>query len=302
MEQGTIYTTAGAPLVPGLGRLLDRAGLARRVSGAGTVLIKPNLVDALAPPVTTPVDIVEALIDWLREACDVHIVIGEGTAANRHDTWYVFARLGYVDLARRKGVELVDLNSEQTVCRRRTDCRRWPELHLPLLAYDAFLLSVPVLKAHTMDAVTLTLKNMMGLAPPAHYQEGDSWKKSAFHRDLGQAVADLNRYRCPDFTLLDARVGMAEAHLFGPVCDPPVGMLVAGYDPVAVDARGASLLGKDWRQVEHIRRLHGELGLAEPLRIIEVEDEGGRNEKTGPDRHRLPAGLLMGVQGRAGTS
>ncbi len=273
MEQGTVYTTAGTPLVRNLDRLLDQSGLARLLGNVGTILIKPNLVDALAPPVTTPVDIIEALIDWLRRACAADIIIGEGTAANSHDTFYVFTRLGYVELAGRKGVELVDLNCEETVCRSRPDCRRWPELHLPAMAYDAFLLSVPVLKAHTMDSVTLTLKNMMGLAPPAHYQEGSSWKKSSFHRDLGRAVADLNRYRCPDFTLLDARVGMAEAHLFGPACEPPVDRLVAGTDPVAVDAWGSALLGRDWQGVEHIRELHGELGLAEPLRVVEVEQQ-----------------------------
>ncbi len=298
MEKGTVYTVAGAPLARNLGKLLDRCRLQERIRDDRTILIKPNLVDALAPPVTTPVDIVAALIDWLRLHCGAPIVIGEGTAAFSHDTFHVFAQLGYVDLARQKAVELVDLNCERTVRRSRSDCRRWPELHLPALAYDTFLLSVPVLKAHTMDGVTLTLKNMMGLAPPAHYQEGRSWKKSAFHRDLGQAVADLNRYRCPDFTLLDARVGLAEAHLFGPTCDPQPGRLVAGDDPVAVDSYGTSLLGRSWREVEHIRRLHGVLGRAEPLRIIEVTggapqcdpvNAGGYDEKTGQDRYRLSA-------------
>ncbi|GEM_PF-174500 len=298
---------AGAPLGHNLGRLLDRCGLAQRIRACRTILIKPNLVDVLAPPVTTPVDIVEALIDWLRDHCDASLVIGEGTAARDHDTFHVFSELGYMALARRKAVELVDLNDAATSHSRRPDCRRWPELHLPALVYEAFLLSLPVLKAHTLDRVTLGLKNMMGLAPPRHYQEQGSWKKSAFHRDLGHAVADLNRYRCPDFTLLDARVGMAEAHLFGPLCDPPVNRLVAGFDPVAVDACGAALLGRDWRQVEHIRRLHNELGRAEPLRIIETAGEGPGNpgednEKAGQDRYRLPPRLLMGVQGRAGTS
>ena len=71
-------------------------------------------------------------------------------------------------------------------------------MHLPEIVFDTFLLSVPVLKAHTLAGITLTLKNMMGLPPPAHYQQRNGWKKSKFHHSIGLAIADLNRYRCPD--------------------------------------------------------------------------------------------------------
>ncbi len=56
---------------------------------------------------------------------------------------------------------------------------------------------------------------------------------------------------------------MAEHHLGGPACDPPVGKIVAGFDPVAVDAAGAGLLGFDWRSVEHISMADGVLGQAD---------------------------------------
>lgn len=271
MERGTIYTCGHGPLRENLKKLLDAADLKTQVQGAKTILIKPNLVGILAPPITTPVDLIRHLIDYLQAVTSAEIIIGEGTASARHETAHVFAELGYTKMAADKGVRLLDLNNVETVCRQRKDCRRWPEIHLPKIAYESFLLSVPVLKAHTLADVTLSLKNMMGLAPPAHYRQGSSWKKSAFHHRIGQAIADLNRYRRPDFTLLDARVGMAQSHLWGPTCEPPVGLLVAGSDPVAVDAFGAGLLGIDWREVEHIRCLHSELGLAEPLNIRPIE-------------------------------
>lgn len=64
---------------------------------------------------------------------------------------------------------------------------------------------------------------------------------------------------------------MAEAHLWGPTCDPPVNKLVAGFDPVAIDSYGAGLLGKDWRDIGHIAKVDGELGQAEPITEIIVE-------------------------------
>ncbi|MCI5139915.1 MAG: DUF362 domain-containing protein, partial [Candidatus Electrothrix sp. AR1] len=143
----------------------------------------------------------------------------------------------------------------------------------PKIATDSFLLSVPVLKAHTLAGVTLTMKNMMGLAPPEHYHQGGGWKKAAFHNRVHEAVADLNRYRSPDFTVLDATIGMAEAHLWGPTCNPPVKKLVAGFDPVAMDSYGAALLGKDWQSIGHIADVDGELGQAAPITEIEATNK-----------------------------
>ncbi|MCI5123924.1 MAG: DUF362 domain-containing protein, partial [Candidatus Electrothrix sp. AR5] len=95
-------------------------------------------------------------------------------------------------------------------------------------------------------------------------------KKAAFHNQIHEAVADLNRYRSPDFTILDATVGMPEAHLWGPICDPPVNKLIAGFDPVALDSYGAALLGKDWQHIGHIADMDGELGQATPITEIET--------------------------------
>jgi uncharacterized protein (DUF362 family) len=114
------------------------------------------------------------------------------------------------------------------------------------------------------------MKNMMGCVPPAHYREGNSWGKSSFHRGIQEAVFDLNRYRTPDFTLLDATIGMAEAHLWGPHCEPPVGRLAAAYDPVAIDSYGAMLLNRDWRTIGHIEMAHEILGCASPLEVVEL--------------------------------
>jgi uncharacterized protein (DUF362 family) len=62
---------------------------------------------------------------------------------------------------------------------------------------------------------------------------------------------------------IDASIGLAEYHLGGPTCEPPVNGLLAGFDPVAVDAAGARLLGFPWQRVEHIRLADGVLGCAD---------------------------------------
>lgn len=268
-EAGVVWSTSLGYYRETLPQLLDAAGLIDDLDGFHTVLIKPNLVEALDPPITTHADLTEALVDYLRaHRSDIRIIIGEGTGSLQYDTFHCFRSLGYTRLAERARVELVDLNVEP--CRHLVNdaCTRWPELYLPELLFNSYLISVPVLKAHSMCRVTLTMKNMMGCAPPAHYHAG-GWGKSAFHRGLDEAIFDLNRYRTADFSIIDAAVGMARAHLWGPTCRPPIRKILAGYDPVAIDAFGAGLLGRGWQSVGHIRMAAGTLGTAQPLDIRE---------------------------------
>ncbi len=253
-------------------RLLDRTAVSRLIENKKTILVKPNLVENLRPPITTPVQLVEEIVLYLQDhAPHKTIIVGEGTGSRDYDTFLPFRELGYTEMAQKLGVELIDLNVQPLRAMQLPNCIRWPEMHLPEIIFNSFLISVPVLKAHSLASVTLTMKNMMGCAPPSHYERGGHWKKASFHQNVQDAVLDLNRYRTPDFTVLDATTGMQEAHLWGPVCDPPHNKLAAGIDPVAIDVYGAGLLGRDWRQIGHLANANGELGCADPVEIINID-------------------------------
>lgn len=270
-DRGLVYTCEFTDWRESVFRLLAKAGLLAAIGGKRQVILKPNLVENFKPPITTPVHLVEAIVNYLQDQdLDLKIIIGEGTGSRDYDTFFPFRELGYLEMAGRNGIELIDLNEQPLRTMRRPECHRWPEMHLPEILFDSFLLSVPVLKAHSLASVTLTMKNMMGCAPPVHFQKGGHWKKAAFHDNVQDAVLDLNRYRTPDFTVLDATIGMQEAHLWGPTCNPPHRKLAASCDPVAIDAYGAELLGRDWRRIGHIAKAHRELGTAEPLELVEV--------------------------------
>jgi len=270
-KKGTVYTTEFISWEKSIPPLLELTELKKHLAGSSQpILIKPNLAEALAPPITTPPGLIFALVKYLQTITDARIIIGEGCGALNYETWHAYDELGYTFQAKEMQIELLDLNSEGLVPLSDRKCKRWPEMHLPRIALECFLLSVPVLKAHSMAGVTLTMKNMMGLAPPSHYRKDNSWKKSAFHRQIQEAVADLNRYRTPDFTLLDATIGMPKAHLWGPSCNPPINRLAASYDPVSIDAYGTSLLQRKWQDIGHIQMVDGELGQAAPLTILNI--------------------------------
>lgn len=244
-------------------RLLEKIGAPGILARQTRILIKPNLVNGSPPPVTLPVAACAALVRACRCWSTAEIVVAEGSGDCSLTTGEIFRIHGYERMAQELGVGLVDLNDAELVQLDDPRCRIFPRFMMPRLVMESFVISAAVLKAHSLSTVTLSMKNMIGVAPPAHYQQGGHWKKSAFHREMQRSILELNQHRSPDLSLIDASVGLAQYHLGGPPCDPPVNRLLAGFDPVAVDAAGAELLGIPWRQVGHIAMADGVLGSAE---------------------------------------
>jgi uncharacterized protein (DUF362 family) len=242
--------------------LMGLLGAARVLSEQKRVVIKPNLVNTSQPPITTPVQLVAAIADYVKSVSNAEILIGEGCGAPLYNTHRPFRKLGYSNLAKSNGIVLVDINHAETTELTDHRCRVFPKFMMPRLVMDSFLISVPVLKKHSLSKVTLTMKNMLGCAPPDHYG-GFIWKKSRFHKNMHRSIFEMNLYRTPDLTILDGSVGLSCHHLGGPECSPPVRKLIGGFDPVAVDAYGSGLLGVDWRNVAHIRLAHTVIGHAD---------------------------------------
>lgn len=233
-------------------KVLDEINAKEILSKQKQILIKPNLVDALEFPVTTHPDSVSAIIDYIKDCSDSKIIIAEGSGSASKETNEIYEILGYKKLAKEKNIELMDLNKERLIKLMNNQFQIFKEYYIPKIAFDYFIISVPVLKAHSFSIVTLSLKNMMGFAPPKYYQKDGFWKKSFFHGHMHKSIIDINRYRTSDIIVLDATVGLAEYHLGGKECHPKINKIIAGTDPIEVDKIGAKLLGFDWKKIPHI--------------------------------------------------
>lgn len=232
--------------------ILDRLHAQELFAGQETILLKPNLVNADPFPVTTAPEFCREVIRYIRACSDARIIIGEGCGDHVLETGEVFKILGYETLAMETDAELLDLNHAPLVCKTDAANRIFPEIFLPEIAFDSFILSLPVLKAHSLAGMTGTLKNMMGFAPPAYYSGGGAWKKALFHNRMQASIKALNHYLLPHLTLMDGSVGLSQYHLGGPACDPPVNRLIAGFDPFRVDQAAARRLDISPEQVPHI--------------------------------------------------
>lgn len=229
--------------------LLERLGVEPVLAAQELVLLKPNLVTSSPPPVTTDAAMVAAVARWVRQVSRATVLVVEGSGEG--DTLGNYGRLGY---RRVPADDLVDLDREEIAAYEHPDAERFRRLWVPRIAMQGFLISIPVLKDHSIARVTLSLKNQVGILPESRYGGYWSFKKSVVHDgDVDLAVADLARYRPPDLALVDGRIGMKGSHLSGQPCSPPVRTLVGGLNPWAVDAEGARLLGRRWQDVGHLR-------------------------------------------------
>ena len=233
---------------------LNKINASSALSNQKAILIKPNLIQSSPHPVTTPVECCEAIVLYIRNrtTSSANIIIAEGCGAMGYDTEKVFSDLGYCKLSERLNIPLVNLNTTKTVKLTNSNCQIFKEFHMPEIAMNHYIISVPVLKAHSLAMITGSLKNMMGFAPPKYYQTKGHWKKAAFHQNMHESIKELNLYRKADLTILDARTGLSEYHLGGKECSPPVNKIIAGYDPYEVDRLAANLLGMDWRDIPHL--------------------------------------------------
>lgn len=256
-------------------RLLEhlRVGwaLARMPDVAGKrVLVKPNLVDALAShPAHTDARLVAATVDLLRRAGAAEVVVGDGPAFRR-DGWAVAGETGLLEALDRRGVAFVDLNYDDPapVPVRdgwlRPSGEKQPVLWLPAGARDADLIvSLPKLKTHHWAGVSLSLKNLFGIVPGARY----GWPKNMLHiNGLDASILAVLSSLRPVVGIIDGIVGMQGD---GPMHGDPVehGVLALSADPVALDHVGARLAGQDPAAIVHLR-LAAWAGLGQVQRIV----------------------------------
>lgn len=233
-------------------RLLDRINAAKVFQNRKKILLKPNLVNTTPFPVTTNPNFCRQIIKYIQSCSDAEVIIAEGCGDAHHNTHEVFSALGYARVALDLGVELMDLNDAPLIMLEKPENSIFPQIYLPEIAFESYIVSLPVLKAHSLAQITGTLKNMMGFAPPKYYSNGGYWKKAFFHRNMQEAILELNRFVTPHLTIMDATIGLCDYHLGGPECTPHVNKLIAGFDPVELDKEAAGLLNLDWMKIFHI--------------------------------------------------
>ena len=277
MDKTDIFVLHGTNPALMAKRLLQAAGLAEQIGNRkNRIGLKPNLV--LASPAkngaTTHPEIVAAVVEYLQENGFHNIAIMEGAWVGAKTT-DAFRVCGYEILAKRYGVELIDLQRDKMTVH---SCRGI-DVELCQSALDVdFMINLPVLKGHCQTLLTCALKNNKGIISNA--------EKRRFHSmGLHKPIAHMNMAAKNDFILVDGICGDLDFEEGG---NPIQGdMLFAARDPVLCDAFAAVLLGLDPQKVAYIG-LAEELGVgsanlsrAKIRQLIDGKDAGRATKPTG---------------------
>jgi len=154
--------------------------------------------------------------------------------------------LGYKKVVEELGVSLLNLNACEPVEVeiKEASVAKKVKISKPVLETDC-LINVPVMKTHFLTSVTLGLKNLKGCL--------SGFEKSKFHKiGLHKAIADLNLAIIPKLTVIDA---ITAGEGMGPhfVDVIKMGLIIGSDDTLAADVVGATIMGNNPHEIEHLR-------------------------------------------------
>jgi uncharacterized protein (DUF362 family) len=241
-----------------------------KLGGGEHVVIKPNVCNAKNPygMVITDFRIIEAVVDLVRDKAERVTVVESDNISGSADKRV--AESGLLDRLEKMDVEFLNLSGDEF----EVHVVAGKKLRLPRTVLDAdCFINLPKMKTEGHVSVTLSIKNLFGVPQRA--------RKSSLHRRLNEILPYLAGVIRHDLIVVDGVVAM-EGN--GPLIGTPreLGVIVAGDNPVSVDAVCAKMMGYDTSEIEYLVKAH-EKGLGEiDLDALEV---------VGADWERLAQGF-----------
>jgi uncharacterized protein (DUF362 family) len=207
----------------------ELGGIAKFIKTGDKVAIKPNISFAANAEcgATTSAGIVKQVVELCLAAGAAKVVIVDHTIA---DSKLCVDRSGISEaIVDPKKVSLLLPNEE----------RQYEEVSIPgatelktvkvvrAVRQADKLINLPTAKSHSATGVSLGMKNLMGL----------TWDRGTFHmKNLHRAIAELSTVIRPNLVIVDATRALTSGGPGGPGKTARLDKVVAGSDPVAVDA------------------------------------------------------------------
>jgi len=229
-------------------------GMKRFVGKGDKVVIKPNIGWDRTPEMAacTNPEVVKTLVELVLDAGAKTAIVIDNTT-NQAKRCYV--RSGIQEAVKQAGGEMlfVDDYRVKKMALKGAWLKEW-DIVLDVVEADK-IINVPIAKHHSLCRLTMGMKNWLGAIGGARNQ---------LHQSLDQAVVDLSAFFKPQLTVLDAyRILVRNGPQGGRISDTQlVKTIVAGTDPVAVDAMGATFFEVAPRELPYLG-LARERGLGE---------------------------------------
>jgi len=219
-------------------------GIVTFVTPNATVLLKPNVSFPSPKTIgcTTSPELVKAVAEAVLQAGAKRVIVADHTMG---DSALCFQKTGIeAAVASLQNVKIMALDQESLY----TEVPVLDGVALKsvkiakLIDKCDLFINMPCAKSHLSTQVSFGIKNLMGII----------WDRQFFHSgtDLHIAIAELATVVKPHLTILDATRSLVTGGPTGPGKVQETGTLVAGIDPLAVDAYTASIANWNNRTTE----------------------------------------------------
>jgi uncharacterized protein (DUF362 family) len=241
---------AGRDIKAAFSRLLEPlGGMEAFVTRGQTVLIKPNWVAATPPErhACTSNRVVHETARLALEAGAKKVIITDNPVSDFDD---VMEAMGVREALKDLDVEILKVDGDSVFVPLKLEKgRELKEAAYLKAALEADVhIAVPVAKSHSGSGFTGVLKGQMGLI--------ETRKPLHWRYDLHQAIADIGTQLRPQLCIMDALDIMATGGPSGPGEIIKADTLIAGADPVAVDAAAVRLVPLFKKKVDPKRIRH----------------------------------------------
>jgi uncharacterized protein (DUF362 family)/Pyruvate/2-oxoacid:ferredoxin oxidoreductase delta subunit len=222
------------------------------------VLLKLNLLSASLGPeraVNTHPAVIRVLVNIFQDDYGCEVYIGDSCGSLRTGSTDKGFRVTQIDkIAEDTGAIIVNFDKDEVLDVTNNNAAILKEFKIAKTVKSVdVVVSVPKLKTHGLTRYTGAIKNMFGSIPA-------NGKKNVHllapkNRSMAQALVDVFEMVQPHITIMDAVIGM-EGN--GPNAGDPrkIGLIIAGFDGVALDAVASTIIGFDPMKVPIIKYAH----------------------------------------------
>lgn len=234
--------------------VLDLIEADKIIKPQGTIVITANMVDNKSADTGTVVhpDLLRKVIQYVKQYNPKRIVVAAGSGGA--PTAQVFGEIGFNKIIEEEQVEFVDLNYGPYI-EVQLSGKTVPSTNLNKLAEETDVhISFTPIKMHKEATVSLGIKNIALSWPPAELH-GMPKTQLGIHEDLHEFIYSMGEVFPIDIVLLTGMNGMYGT---GPSDGKAVhsDLIIAGTDPVAVDAVGARIMGFLPQAVQYLFQLY----------------------------------------------
>ena len=198
------------------------------------IVIKPYLPSLNPYPESTSSELVESLISFFKKF-GKGLIIAEGSSET--ETSKAFKKHGYLKVARKYGILLIDLNKDVRVDKENEKALKFKKLRIPRTLDKSYIISVTIARK-TTNSICLSMRNMLSALIREEF-----YKKEL----LSEGIVDVNSYLKPRVAVIDLRKAIINDSVI------KTDSILLSDDIVAADTVALRVLGLNPQEFRYLK-------------------------------------------------